>query len=66
MADAAKTPIRVMMAKIGLDGHDRGVKVVGVTAPNERLPELRVVMYPITAEDHLREDRRVRRAEVPQ
>lgn len=28
MADAPKTPIRVMMAKIGLDGHDRGVKVV--------------------------------------
>ncbi len=23
-----KTPIRVMMAKVGLDGHDRGVKVV--------------------------------------
>ena len=28
MAEAKKTPIRVMMAKIGLDGHDRGVKVV--------------------------------------
>ncbi|HEY8200770.1 MAG TPA: cobalamin-dependent protein, partial [Actinomycetota bacterium] len=22
------TPIRVLMAKVGLDGHDRGVKVV--------------------------------------
>ena len=28
MAEAKKTPIRVMMAKIGLDGHDRGVKIV--------------------------------------
>lgn len=28
MAESKKTPIRVMMAKIGLDGHDRGVKVV--------------------------------------
>ena len=28
MSDSKKTPIRVMMAKIGLDGHDRGVKVV--------------------------------------
>lgn len=31
--DAAETdePIRVMLAKIGLDGHDRGVKVVART-----------------------------------
>jgi methylmalonyl-CoA mutase C-terminal domain/subunit len=28
VADSKKIPIRVMMAKIGLDGHDRGVKVV--------------------------------------
>lgn len=28
MAESKKNPIRVMMAKIGLDGHDRGVKVV--------------------------------------
>jgi len=28
VAESKKTPIRVMMAKIGLDGHDRGVKVV--------------------------------------
>jgi len=28
VAESKKNPIRVMMAKIGLDGHDRGVKVV--------------------------------------
>ena len=28
MANKKKTPIRVMMAKVGLDGHDRGVKIV--------------------------------------
>jgi methylmalonyl-CoA mutase C-terminal domain/subunit len=27
----AKTPIRVMVAKLGLDGHDRGAKVVART-----------------------------------
>ena len=26
--DAAENPIRVLVAKVGLDGHDRGVKVV--------------------------------------
>lgn len=33
MPDDVKTdqPIRVMMAKVGLDGHDRGVKVVART-----------------------------------
>ncbi len=29
--DAPEQPIRVMLAKIGLDGHDRGVKVVART-----------------------------------
>lgn len=29
--DATELPIRVMLAKIGLDGHDRGVKVVART-----------------------------------
>jgi 2-hydroxyisobutanoyl-CoA mutase small subunit len=29
--DAGGEPIRVMLAKIGLDGHDRGVKVVART-----------------------------------
>jgi len=28
MAADAQAPVRVMLAKIGLDGHDRGVKVV--------------------------------------
>ena len=28
MAEAAKTPIRVLVAKPGLDGHDRGAKVI--------------------------------------
>lgn len=28
MLNTGATPIRVMLAKIGLDGHDRGVKVV--------------------------------------
>lgn len=27
-ADAVGAPIRVLMAKVGLDGHDRGVKVI--------------------------------------
>jgi len=31
MTEAPAIPIRVMMAKIGLDGHDRGVKVVART-----------------------------------
>ena len=29
--NASTVPIRVMLAKIGLDGHDRGVKVVART-----------------------------------
>ncbi|KID31155.1 cobalamin B12-binding domain-containing protein [Prauserella rugosa] len=29
--DTSEEPIRVMLAKIGLDGHDRGVKVVART-----------------------------------
>lgn len=29
--DTSEAPIRVMLAKIGLDGHDRGVKVVART-----------------------------------
>lgn len=29
--DTGEAPIRVMLAKIGLDGHDRGVKVVART-----------------------------------
>lgn len=28
MADTATRPIRVLVAKVGLDGHDRGVKIV--------------------------------------
>ncbi len=28
MEDRDKNPIRVMIAKVGLDGHDRGVKIV--------------------------------------
>lgn len=28
MASAGRRPIRVLLAKVGLDGHDRGVKVV--------------------------------------
>jgi 2-hydroxyisobutanoyl-CoA mutase small subunit len=31
MAEPSSLPIRVMLAKIGLDGHDRGVKVVART-----------------------------------
>lgn len=31
MAEASSLPIRVMLSKIGLDGHDRGVKVVART-----------------------------------
>ncbi len=31
MTEGPAIPIRVMMAKIGLDGHDRGVKVVART-----------------------------------
>jgi methylmalonyl-CoA mutase C-terminal domain/subunit len=30
-AETAAAPIRVLMAKVGLDGHDRGVKVVART-----------------------------------
>jgi len=29
--DATQTPIRVLIAKVGLDGHDRGVKIVART-----------------------------------
>lgn len=29
--EAAQTPIRVLIAKVGLDGHDRGVKIVART-----------------------------------
>ena len=29
--DSARQPIRVLIAKVGLDGHDRGVKVVART-----------------------------------
>src|SRR5438067_13750266 len=28
MVEAGQAPIRVLIAKVGLDGHDRGVKVV--------------------------------------
>ncbi|MDL9948490.1 cobalamin B12-binding domain-containing protein [Gordonia sp. ABSL11-1] len=31
MSDQSAVPIRIMLAKIGLDGHDRGVKVVART-----------------------------------
>ncbi len=29
--DSARNPIRVLIAKVGLDGHDRGVKIVART-----------------------------------
>ena len=31
MSDALKRPIRVLVAKVGLDGHDRGAKVIATS-----------------------------------
>jgi len=31
MSNALKRPIRVLVAKVGLDGHDRGAKVIATS-----------------------------------